>query len=257
MNSDIATSTTAALKMRHDCLAARHQALAAQLEPIELQWWHEAQERLGQSPDANTAALLSGQCKRRIHEQAMRNGEHCSQLQLARALLLAQVLGQQPQDGQLPLLRQLFLWGDDQEKVALLKALDWIDSSGLCVPLALQAGRTSNSEVFAALALDTPYPSRHYPERAFHQLVLKALGMGLDVRRLVGLAQRHGVSLNQLALDLLDEQLAAARTVSPGLHLAIAFDLLSPAQRQRLLGFHQQQRLPPAWHDHLADRHAS
>ncbi|MBC7212028.1 MAG: hypothetical protein H5U33_18405, partial [Pseudomonas sp.] len=91
-------------------------------------------------------------------------------------------------------------------------------------------------------------------ERAFHQLVLKTLGMGLDVRRLVGLAQRHGVSLNQLALDLLDEQLAAARTISPGLHLAIAFDLLSPAQCQRLLGLHQQERLPSAWHEHLTDR---
>ena len=91
--------------------------------------------------------------------------------------------------------------------------------------LALQAGRTSNPQVFAALALDTAYPSRHYPERAFHQLVLKALGMGLDVGRLMGLTQRQGVTLNQLALDLLDEQLAAERTVSPGLPTVIAFDL--------------------------------
>lgn len=116
----------------------------------------------------------------------------------------------------------------------------------------MQAGRTSNSQVFAALALDTLYPSRHYPERAFHQLVLKALGMGLDVSRLLGLSQRQGVTLNQLALDLLDEQLAAARPVSGGLYLAIAFSLLSPAQHQRLLGLCRQQCLPPGWHDHLA-----
>ena len=117
----------------------------------------------------------------------------------------------------------------------------------MCLELALQAGRTSNPQVFAALALDTAYPSRHYPERAFHQLVLKALGMGLDIGRLVNLAQHHSVTLNQLALDLLDEQLAASRTVSPGLPKAIAFDLLSPAQLQRLRGLH----LPPEWHAYL------
>lgn len=252
MNSHIASSPTAALDMRHDRLAERQQALIAQLDQTELQWWQQAQERLRQSPDANTAALLSSQCKRRIGDRAMPDDEGWSQLQLARVLLLAQVIEQQPEAGQLPLLRQLFHWGDDQEKVALLKALDWLDSRGACLELALQAGRTSNSQVFAALALDTLYPSRHYPERAFHQLVLKALGMGLDVSRLRGLSERQGVPLNQLALDLLDEQLAAARPVSGGLYMAIAFNLLSPAQHQRLLGLCRQQCLPPGWHDHLA-----
>ncbi|MNP62969.1 hypothetical protein D3C76_1583120 [compost metagenome] len=105
--------------------------------------------------------------------------------------------------------------------------------------------------MFAALALDTAYPSHHYNEQAFNQLVLKALGMGLDVRRLIGLTQRHSVTLNQLALDLLDEQLAAERTVSAGLPHVIAFALLSPAQRQRLAGLGQQRRLPAQWHEHL------
>jgi hypothetical protein len=252
MNMDVTAPPSAALDMRHDCLAEQRQAFTQQLDDTERQWWRQAQARLDQRPDANTAALLSSQCKRSLKESALPN--HCgwSNVQLARALLLAQVLEQQPLAGQLPLLRQLFLWGDDQEKIATLKALDWLDSRGLCVELALQAGRTSNSQVFAALALDTLYPSRHYSERAFHQLVLKALGMGLDVKRLIGLTQRHSVTLNQLALDLLDEQLAAERTVSVGLPRVIAFNLLSPAQHQRLIGLNQQQRLPPEWCDYLA-----
>lgn len=253
MNMDVTAPPSAALEMRHDCLAEQRQAFTQQLDDAELQWWRQAQERLEQRPDANTAALLSSQCKRSLKEHALHNNCGWSNVQLARALLLAEVLEQQPLAGQLPLLRQLFMWGDDQEKIATLKALDWLDSRGLCVELALQAGRTSNSQVFAALALDTLYPSRHYSERAFHQLVLKALGMGLDVRRLIGLKQRHSVTLNQLALDLLDEQLAAERTVSSGLPRVIAFDLLSPAQRQRLVGLSQQQRLPLEWREHLAD----
>jgi len=251
MNTDNAVPSSTALDMRHDCLAEQRRTLLQQLDDSELQWWIQAQDQLARSPDATTAALLSSQCKRNLQEYPLPMNAGWSSVQLARALLLAQALEQQPATGQLPMLRQLFLWGDDQEKIALLKALDWFDSQGLCLDLALQAGRTSNSQVFAALALDTLYPSRHYDERAFHQLVLKALGMGLDIGRLRGLAQRQGVTLNQLALDLLAEQLAAERTVSAGLPLAIAFHLLSPAQHQRLVGLSQQQRLPPQWRDYL------
>ncbi|MGY2375562.1 EboA domain-containing protein [Pseudomonas sp. SDO524_S393] len=226
------------MNMRQDCLAELHQRLGQQLAAHELHWWQQAQQQLAKQPDANTAALLSGQCKRRLPTAAVA---------LARGLLLAQVLDQHAAETRPALLRQLFLWGDDQEKIATLAALDWLDSDGKCVELALQAGRTSNPQVFAALALDTAYPSRHYAERAFHQLVLKALGMGLDVGRVIGLEQRHGVTLNQLALDLLSEQLAADRPVSPGLPNVIAFPLLSPAQRQRLGNL----RLPPEWHAYL------
>lgn len=222
------------MNMRQDCLTEHRQALPQQLNEHENAWWQQALQQLAQQADATSAALLSGQCKRHLPAPSV---------ELARALLLAEVLEHTSVDAQLPLLHQLFLWGDDGEKIALLRALDWLDSDGLCVELALQAGRTSNPQVFAALALDTAYPSRHYSERAFHQLVLKALGMGLDIERLIGLAQRRSVTLNQLALDLLDEQLAANRPVSPGLPLAIAFDLLSPAQRQRLRGLD----LPPHW----------
>ncbi|WP_040068249.1 EboA domain-containing protein [Pseudomonas batumici] len=251
MNMDVTAQPSTALAMRHECLVEQRQAFTRQLDDCERQWWRQAQERLAQHPDANTSALLSSQCKRSLNEQALPDSAGWSNVQLARALLLAQALEQQPAAGQLPLLRQLFLWGDDQEKIALLKALDWLDSHGLCVELALQAGRTSNSQVFAALALDTLYPARHYSERAFHQLVLKALGMGLDIGRLVGLTQRHSVTLNQLALDLLEEQLAAQRTVSAGLPRVIAFGLLDPAQRLRLVDLGQQQRLPPEWREHL------
>ncbi|KAF1026224.1 MAG: hypothetical protein GAK37_02713 [Pseudomonas sp.] len=238
--------------LRQAQLTELNQALDRLLDATERRWWQQARERLGQSPDANTAAVLSSQCKRHLRERSVPGAEGWNSIELARALLLAQVVGLQPQEARLALLEQLFQWGDDQEKIALLKVLDILDKDGGCLDLALLAGRTSNPRVFGALALDTPYPSRHYPERAFHQLVLKALGMGLDATRVIGLAQRQCVTLNQLALDLMDEQIAAGRPVSPGLPRLIAFDLLSPAQRQRLANLYQQQHLPAEWHGHLA-----
>lgn len=221
------------MNMRKDCLIEHRQALSQRLNIDDSLWWRQAHATLAQQANATTAALLSSQCKRHLNASAV---------DLARAVLLAQLLEHAPASELLPLLRQLFLWGDDQEKTALLGALDWLDSDGQCLDLALQAGRTSNPQVFAALALDTAYPSRHYPERAFHQLVLKALGMGMDVSRVMGLPQRHSTTLNQLALDLMDEQLAAGHPVSPGLPKVIAFHLLDPTQRQHL---------PPQWHRDL------
>ncbi|XVO89489.1 EboA domain-containing protein [Pseudomonas palleroniana] len=221
------------MNMRQDRLIELRQALSQQLHDSQALWWRQAQATLAQQPDATTAALLSSQCKRHLTAPVV---------DLARALLLAQVLETAAIAEHLPLLRQWFLWGDDQEKIALLGALDWLDSSGQCLALALQAGRTSNPQVFAALALDNAYPSRHYPERAFHQLVLKALGMGLDVGRVIGLKQRHSTTFNQLALDLMQEQQAAGRPISPGLPEVIAFHLLDPEQRRHL---------PPQWHLYL------
>ncbi|MDW9406609.1 hypothetical protein GE454_26630, partial [Pseudomonas soli] len=78
MNSHIASSPTAALDMRHDCLAERQQALIAQLDQAELQWWQQALARRGQSPDANTAAPLRSQCKRRIDDRALLDDERWS-----------------------------------------------------------------------------------------------------------------------------------------------------------------------------------
>lgn len=251
MNMDALSFAQPALAIRHAAFAERQQVLERHLDDESRRWWQQAREQLARAPSANTLVLLSSQCRRRLGDAPLAASPHSSRTQLARALLLAQLLEQQAGAEQLALLRQLFLWGDDQEKAALLKALDDLDSQGASLDLALQAGRTNNREVFAALALDNPFAARHYPDRAFHQLVLKALGMGLDSRRIDGLAERRSVDLNQLALDLMEEQLAAEREVSYGLPQAIAFELLSQAQRQRLRGLCQQGRLPGHWREHF------
>jgi hypothetical protein len=251
MSMDALSCAQTALAIRHAAFAERQQRLDRQLDDESRRWWQEAREQLAREPSAKTLMLLSSQCRRRLGDTPLTASPDGNRTQLARALLLAQLLEQQADTDQLALLRQLFLWGDDQEKAALLKALDDLDSQGASLDLAFQAGRTNNREVFAAIALDNPFAARHYQDRAFHQLVLKTLGMGLDSHRIHGLAERRSVDLNQLALDLMEEQLAADREVSHGLPQAIAFDLLSQAQRQRLRNLCQQGRLPRHWLEHF------
>ncbi|AHF67832.1 MULTISPECIES: EboA domain-containing protein [Pseudomonas] len=248
---EIAPNGLAALELRDEILTEQLQRFTRHLPISELQWWESTLPQIAQNPSADTLVLLSSQCKRQLTEQPQVDSAVWTKVQQARVLLLAQALKHQEPGKRSPLLRQFYAWGDDQEKIAILNALDWFDASGQCLDLALQAGRTHNSQVFAAIALDNPFPSSHYNERAFHQLVLKALSMGLDIRRMLGLPERRSSSLNQLALDLLEEQLAAERPVSIGLVHVIAFALLTTPQHQRLAQLNQAQRLPAEWAGHF------
>lgn len=238
------------LELRHALLDSLQQQLNAQLTPTALQWWHQAQQQIREQPDTTTVALACSQCRRLLGEQTFScsvSNAAWNQAELGRVLLVAQALQLQASAQQAPLLRRLYQWGDDQEKAGLLKALDWLDTEGFHVELAVQAGRANSRLVFSAIALDNPYPARHYNERAFYQLVLKSLFMDLDVRRIQGLEQRRSVELNQLALDLLQERLAAGRAEPATLAFAVDSSVLSPAQTELLRSLMQQQQLHSNW----------
>lgn len=227
-------------------IADLRQALVAALDDDAQAAWTLACQRLAERPDGDTLAQLSGRLRRQLGEQPL-PGRPWRRVELGRALLLAQALEAQPEGTREALLKRYFAWGDDLEKAALLKALDWLDGHGTCLELALQATRTNSSDVFAALALDNPYAARHFPERAFHQLMLKGVAMELDMRRVQGLAERRNGALNQLALEQLDERLAAGRSALPGLAHLLAWHLLTQAQVAALQAHAGAGRLPPGW----------
>ncbi|WP_165667837.1 EboA domain-containing protein [Metapseudomonas otitidis] len=222
------------------------QALVAALDDDARAAWELTCQRLAEHPDGDTLALLSGRLRRQLGEQYVQ-GLHWRRGELGRALLLAQALQAQPEGAREALLKRYFAWGDDLEKAALLKALDWLDGHGTCLDLALQATRTNSSDVFAALALDNPYPARFFPERAFQQLMLKGVAMELDMRRVQGLEARRNGVLNQLVLDQLNERLAADRSALPGLAQLLAWPLLTLAQIASLQAHARAGRLPPGW----------
>ncbi len=87
--------------------------------------------------------------------------------------------------------------------------------------LALATGRTNSLNLFSALALNNRYPAKHYDERAFHQLVLKALFMDLDISHIIDLKQRLSATLSQLAIDLIKERIAAHRPPPTSISYAI------------------------------------
>ena len=71
------------------------------------------------------------------------------------------------------------------------------------------------------MACENPYPSQHFPDRNFNQLVLKALFNGVALSRVVGLASRLNAELTRMAGDYADERRAAGRAVPSDIGLAM------------------------------------
>ena len=101
--------------------------------------------------------------------------------------------------------------GDSREKRAIVRALPLLPDGAALLELALDAGRTNELDLFAALALRNPYPQRHYAELEWNKLVMKAVFVGLPLDAIVGLERRANAELIRMAHDYAAERRAAAR----------------------------------------------
>jgi hypothetical protein len=67
--------------------------------------------------------------------------------------------------------------------------------------------------VFEAIAAENPYPARCFSDAAFHQMVLKAIFVGMPVERIEGLSERATPELARMVEGYASERRAAGRTV--------------------------------------------
>lgn len=111
--------------------------------------------------------------------------------------------------------------GDAREQQSWLRAIAlWPEAKEL-LPTAIDACRTNIVPVFEALACENPYPSTHFPDRNFNQVVLKAMFNSIALSRIVGLPSRLNQELSRMARDYAAERTAAGRTVPADIDLAI------------------------------------
>lgn len=143
-----------------------------------------------------------------------------SLVDLARLVLLLEALDGETADGA-DWLRDYFRAGDKTEQLLVLRALALLDDDGRLKPIALDAGRRNDTALFAALALDNPYPAAYYDEREFNQLVLKALFLEQPLARVRGLAARANSELSRMCEDYAQEREAAGRAVPGDIWLAL------------------------------------
>lgn len=133
--------------------------------------------------------------------------------QLARAALLLRV-GEAVGPAALPaLVDDVYQHGDSRERQAILRTLTALPDPARFLPLAIDACRTAIQPLFEAIACENAYPAAHFPEPSFNQMVLKALFLGVDLRRIVRLADRVTPELRRMAADYASERRAAGRSV--------------------------------------------
>jgi hypothetical protein len=112
--------------------------------------------------------------------------------------------------------------GDAREQQSWLRAVAVLPEPERFLPYVVDACRTNILPLFESTACENPYPSRHFPERNFNQMVLKALFNGVALARVVGLAGRLNPELTRMAADYAAERRAAGRPVPADISLAMA-----------------------------------
>jgi hypothetical protein len=133
------------------------------------------------------------------------------------------------------LVRAAYDDGDTRERTAILRGLSFLPQPERFVPIALDAGRTNDVSIFAALACDNPFAARHYGEAEMNKLVMKAVFLEVPLDRIAGLTQRANPELARMAMERIDEQQSAGRPFPAALWLAIA-PCAPPGAVARMLG---------------------
>jgi hypothetical protein len=143
---------------------------------------------------------------------------------VGRVALLVRALEVVPRDEQVPFVRQVYLRGDFHEQVAVLRSLIFLPEPARFTDLAIEACRTNVLDVFAAIACENPFGARYMPEPNFNQMVLKAIFMGLDTHRIIGLKTRATTDLKRMVADFASERRAAGRVVPPDTEYILAIE---------------------------------
>lgn len=138
-----------------------------------------------------------------------------------RALLLIAAIEARPPHEHLLLVDELHRTGDLNEKAALLRALPRLPDPARFVAVAVDAVRSNADSIIQAIALDNPYPARHFPEAAYNQMVVKCLFNGLSLARVVGLSDRRTPELRRMVAGLASERRAAGRQVPDDVALVL------------------------------------
>jgi hypothetical protein len=153
----------------------------------------------------------------------------------ARAVLLIAAAAGSPDD-LADLVDELYRGGDSREKRGVVRSLALLPDGLRFAPLALDAGRTNEADLFAALACDNPFAARHYGELEWNKLVMKAAFVGAPLLRIAGLERRANPELARMGMDYVSEQEAAGRRFPPDIWLLVA-PHVTPAGLARMIGY--------------------
>ncbi len=120
------------------------------------------------------------------------------------------------------LVDQLCRSAEINEHVAYLKGFAVFPAGAALHGRAREGVRSSSALVFAAIACRNPYPSDHFDEAAWNQMVVKCVFVGEPIELIVGLAERRNPELINMLVDFVAERHAAGRPLPEPVYRFIA-----------------------------------
>ncbi len=144
-------------------------------------------------------------------------------------------------------IETLFDTAEMNELVALYSALPVLNYPEKWLFRATDAVRSNMGVVFDAIALRNPYPTKHFTELAWNQLVLKTIFNDKPIHFIVGLDERANKNLALTLSDFAHERWAAGRMVAPQV-----WRLVSKFLNEELLSDMEQLFRSPSVHDQQA-----
>ncbi|MDB4662233.1 EboA domain-containing protein [Verrucomicrobiales bacterium] len=149
------------------------------------------------------------------------------EFRLARVILLL-VLGEQEAPVFLENVNALLNTADIREQVAIFSALPLLPEADELVPMAQDGLRSNITEIYDSIALDNPFPSEHFSNDAWNQMVLKSFFINRPLYRFYGVDYRANLVLAEALSNFAHERWAAGRWVSPELWRSCANFVSNP-----------------------------
>ena len=110
------------------------------------------------------------------------------------------------------------------EHIAYLKGFAVFPAPRALHDRAREGVRSSSRPVFEAIACRNPYPSDHFDDAAWNQMVVKCVFVGAPIETISGLHARRNPGGVQMLRDLVSERHAAGRSSPDTVHSFIAGD---------------------------------
>jgi len=212
------------------------------------EWLDEALQALTTSNQViEDLGLYSAMAKRKLGAESLQQAavidteiapldiRRWSGAEAARLILLMSAIERDPVQAE-NIITAYYRMGDESEHMALLRGLIFFAPADFLTVIALDAGRTNNLEVLAALSLDNPYPGCLFNEAQFNQMVLKALFLGLAIERIHGLDKRANPDLARMGENYVVEREEAGRPVPVDIWLAVG-PCASETGRQQMIDY--------------------
>lgn len=196
-----------------------------------LAWFEDTRANLSRDLSPRAFAAAFGSASRRVGktdlmlqqadlvaaETARRNWRPAGMTidQAARIVLLLDAA--ETAEGFVDRLKHLAGTADLGELAAIYKGLPLYPHPQTLVPFAIDGLRTAMAPVFEAVAQDNPFPSDHFSQDAWNNMVLKALFIGSALHPIIGLDRRWNAELADMLVAYAHERRAARRPIPPEL----------------------------------------